>query len=232
MDINKALTFVTRDDRWITKLLIGGVLVLLSFLIIPILFVQGYLVHIVRNVMDGAEEPLPEWEQWGKLLKDGFNLLIAGLVYTLPVWLLMCCSFIFFIPAAVTEGGVAEIMAGIGVISMMLMSCLFFLFIIAFALIQPAITIQYAREDSLSACLRFSEVLGITRDNIADIVIAVAIVLGLGFVLSLVGIVPIIGWIISIFASVYVIFVSGHLYGQIGAKIGGAPKEKGVEPAI
>jgi len=232
VDIKKALTFVTEDDRWITKILIGGVLVFLSFLIIPILFVQGYLVHIVRNVMDGAEEPLPEWEQWGKLLKDGFNLLIAGLVYTLPIWLLMCCSFMFFIPAAVTEGGISEIMAGIGVVSMMLMSCLFFLFIIAFALIQPAITIQYAREDSLSACFRFSEVLGMTRDNIADIVIVVAVVLGLGFVLSLVGIVPIIGWIISIFASVYVIFVSGHLYGQIGAKVGGAPKEKEVEPIV
>lgn len=232
MDIKKALTFVTEDDRWIIKILIGGVLVFLSFLIIPILFVQGYLVHIVRNVMDGVEEPLPEWEQWGKLLKDGFNLTVAGLVYTLPIWLLMCCSFMFFIPAAVSEGGVAEIMAAIGVTAMVLMSCLLFLFIIAFTLIEPAITIQYAREDSLSACFRFSEVLGMTRDNIADIIIAVAIILGLSFVLSLVGIVPIIGWIISIFASVYVIFVSGHLFGQIGTKVGGAPKEKEVEPAI
>jgi len=226
------LTFVTEDDRWITKLLIGGILLFLSFLIIPILFVQGYLVHIVRNVMDGEEKPLPEWEQWGKLLKDGFNLLVAGLVYTLPIWLLMCCSFIFFIPAAVSEGSFAEIMAAIGVTAMVLMSCLLFLFIIAFVLIQPAITIQYAREDSLSACFRFSEVFGMTRDNIADIIIAVAVVLGLGFVLSLVGIVPFIGWVISIFASVYVIFVSGHLYGQIGANVGGTPKEKGVEPAI
>jgi hypothetical protein len=232
VDIKKALTFVTEDDRWIIKILIGGVLVFLSFLIIPILFVQGYLVHIVRNVMDGVEEPLPEWEQWGKLLKDGFNLTVAGLVYTLPIWLLMCCSFMFFIPAAVSEGGVAEIMAAIGVTAMVLMSCLLFLFIIAFTLIEPAITIQYAREDSLSACFRFSEVLGMTRDNIADIIIAVAIILGLSFVLSLVGIVPIIGWIISIFASVYVIFVSGHLFGQIGTKVGGAPKEKEVEPAI
>jgi len=232
VDINKALTFVTEDDRWTTKLLIGGIMVLLSFLIIPILFVQGYLVHIVRNVVDGEEKPLPEWGHWGKLLKDGFNLIVAGLVYTLPIWILMCCSFAFFIPAAVSEGDFAGIMAAIGATAMMLMFCLLFLFIIAFALLQPAITIQYAREDSLSACFRFSEVLGMTRDNIADIIIAVAIVFGLGILVSIVSLVPFIGWIISMFASIYIIFVSGHLFGQIGAKISGAPKEKEVEPIV
>ena len=69
MDINKALTFVTEDDRWITKLLIGSIMVLLSFLIIPILFVQGYLVHIVRNVMDGEEKLMPEWDQSSSIFK-------------------------------------------------------------------------------------------------------------------------------------------------------------------
>ena len=71
MDINRALTFVTDDDRWISKLLIGTVIIFFSFLIIPLFFFYGYIIQIVRNVMAGEKNPLPEWTDWGKLFKDG-----------------------------------------------------------------------------------------------------------------------------------------------------------------
>ncbi len=232
MDINKAVRFVFDDERWINKTLIGVVVLLVSFLIFPIFFLYGYMIKVMRNVMDGVEDPLPEWEDWGQLFKDGFMVIVAGLIYTLPIWLLMCCSLLFFIPAAGTEGEISDILAGIGVLSMMVMSCLVLLFVIAYALIGPAIAIQYAREGNLSATLRFSEVIGMTRDNIGDILITLLVLLGLSFVLSLVGIVPLIGWVISLAGSVYVIFVTGHLYGQIGAKIGGTAKEKEFDPVV
>ena len=233
MDVNKALTFVTEDERWITKLLIGVVMLFISFLIVPMFFMYGYMVQIIRNVMDGVEKPLPEWEDWGKLLKDGFNLFVAGLVYTLPMWLLMCCSFAFFIPAAGTEGDAAEIMAGLGAVSMMVMFCLVFLFAIALMLIGPAISIQYAREDNLGACFQFSEVIGIARDNIGDILIALVVVFAVSFVLSLVSIIPIVGWLVAIAANIYILFITGHMYGQIGAKAGGgSPKEKEFDPIV
>lgn len=139
---------------------------------------------------------------------------------------------LLILPAASMEGEIADIMAGIGVLSMVLMSCLIFLFVIAYALIGPAIAIQYAREDNLSACFRFGEVLGMTRDNIGDIIIALLVLFGISFGLSLIGFIPILGWIISFLASVYVIFVTGHLYGQIGSKIDGAPKEKDFDPVV
>lgn len=232
MDINKAITYVFKDERWIIKTLIGALVLFFSFLIIPVFFLYGYMIKIMRNVMDGLEEPLPEWEDWGQLLKDGFAVIVATLVYTLPIWILMCCSILFFIPAAGTEGNAAEILAGIGVLAMVVMSCLIFLFAIALALISPAIAIQYAREGNLSACFRFSEVLAMTRDNIGDILITLLVIFGLSFALSLVGLIPFIGWIISFLTSVYLIFVTGQLYGQIGAKIGGMPKEKEFDPAV
>jgi hypothetical protein len=230
MDINKSITFVFDDKRWITKILIGGVVLLFSFLIIPIFFLYGYMVKIIRNVMDGLDDPLPEWEKWGLLLKDGFAIVVATLVYTLPIWILMCCSILVFLPVGSLEGNAADIMAGIGVLALVLMSCLFILFAIGLALVAPAITIQYAREGNLSACFRFGEVLGMVRDNIGDILISLLVLFGISFALSLIGIIPIVGWVISFLASIYTIFVTGHLYGQIGAKIGGAPKEKEFEP--
>ena len=232
MDINKAIRFTFDDEKWINKMLIGVVVLFVSFLIFPIFFLYGYMIKIMRNVMDGLEQPLPDWEDWGQLFKDGFLVFVASLIYTLPVWLLMCCSLLFFLPAASAEGDISEILAGIGVMAMLVMSCLIILFGIAYALIGPAIAIQYAREGNLSACLRFSEVIGMARDNIGDILITLLVLFGLSFVLSLVGIIPIVGWIISIAASAYIVFVTGHMYGQIGAKIGGAPKEKEFDPAV
>ena len=233
MDINKAITYVFKDERWIVKTIIGAVMLFLSFLIIPAFFVYGYMIQIMRNVMDGQENPMPEWQEWGQFLKDGFYVIVATLVYTLPIWILMCCSlFVFIIPAANSNGNSADILAGVGVLAMVVVSCLVFLFAIALALISPAIAITYAREGNLAACLRFSEVIGMARDNIGDILITLLVLFGLSFVLGFIGVIPIIGWIISIMASVYVTFVTGHLYGQIGAKIGGAPKEKEFDPGV
>ena len=44
MDINKAVTFVFKDERWIVKILLGAVMVFFSFLIIPIFFLYGYMI--------------------------------------------------------------------------------------------------------------------------------------------------------------------------------------------
>jgi hypothetical protein len=231
MDINKAITFATDDDRWISKLLIGTALIFFSFLIIPMFFFYGYMIQIVRNVMAGETYPLPEWANWGKLFKDGIALFVAGLVYTAPIWLLICCSFAFFIPGANTGGDVGDILLGIGIFALVVMTCLIFLFVIAYALIGPAIMIQYAREDKLSACFQVGTVLGITRDHIGDILIALILIFALSFVVSLPAMVPFIGWIVTFVGSIYLGFVTGHLYGQIGAKVGGTLKEKSFDPA-
>ena len=226
MDIGKAITYAFDDDRWVVKLLIGAGLMLLSFLIVPAIIVQGYLVKIVRNVMDGVEKPLPEWEDWGKLFMDGLNLTIAGLVYTAPIWLLMCCGGLLFLPAGFTEGDTAEMMAAAGSISFLLVACLAMILGVLIALLYPALTVQYAKEDNLAACFRFSEVIGMTRDNIGDVIVALLVLFGVGLVLGLLGIIPIIGWIFAILASFYTTVVSGHLFGQLGQNMVGGGKDK------
>jgi hypothetical protein len=225
VDIGKAISYVFDDERWVTKSLIGLVLSFFSFLIIPIFFVQGYLVEIVRNVMDGDEFPLPEWDDWGKLFMDGLSLAVAYLVYGLPALLLIGCGFLLFLPAGLAEGDFSDVMAVGGSIGFVLLSCLAALWGLVMVVVGPAVTIQYAREGNLGACFRFSEVIAIARENLGDIIIAVLVLLGVGLVLGLVGIIPLVGWLIALAASIYTTFVSGHLFGQIGQKAGGA-KEK------
>ena len=81
MDVNKAFRFMFDDKQWISKLLIGAVMSVLSFLIIPAFILQGYLVKIVRQVMDGNDSELPEWMDYGKLVRDGFFVTIGQLIW-------------------------------------------------------------------------------------------------------------------------------------------------------
>lgn len=233
MDFEKAFTYIKDDERWMTKLGIGALVSFLSFLIVPIFLLPGYMVQIMRNVRDGVEPSLPEWDDWGKLLTDGFNIWVAQMVYTIPFWLLICV-------ATFASGGMAALMgdsSDAAAASMLavwgIVGCLSVLFVIALFFLAPAITIQYVREGSLSSCFRFGEVIAILRDNISDILMITIAFVAASFVISLVvgivGLVPCIGWIVGFVAiyalSPYLTMVAGHLFGQLLVKMDGGKKD-------
>jgi hypothetical protein len=237
VDINQAFRFVFDDERWTNKILIGVLMSLLSFLIIPAFMLSGWVLQIVRNVMNGVKQPLAEWDDWGKLLRDGFNLFIAQLVYALP---LLVIFFVFIL----TSGGFAalsdasEDVAAAGFMaSFGLLGCVALLYGLALLFLTPAITIQYAMTDELGACFRFGEVFAIAREYFADILISVVVVIvaavGLSLVTGVLSLIPCLGWIaaavIGLAFGPYIAAVTGHLYGQIGTKVQGPGKMTVVE---
>lgn len=226
MDINKALRFVFDDKQWISKLLIGVVMTLFGFLIVPALILQGYLVKIVRQVMGGQDNELPEWSDYGNLLRDGFYVTVGQLIWFLPFILLLLI-------VGVTTGGFTSMVEGSdasGLIATgggLLMLCLGLLLVVAALFLTPALLIQYAIKDDFGALFRFSEVFDIIRNHMSDILIAFLVTVAAVFVVSLIGgvlgIIPCLGWIaaaaIGLASGPYVSFVGGHLYGQIAAKV-------------
>ncbi len=169
MDIAKAFTFITEDERWVGKIGIGALVSLLSFLIVPIPLLVGYMVGVTRNVMNDAMTPLPEWDDWGQLFTDGLSIIVAQLVYTLPFWLLSCIAGV----AIVAMGGLAESNEDIAVAGLVttfgLVGCLMLVFIVALFFLSPAIIIQYVRTNELGATFRFGEVAAIAKENIGNI---------------------------------------------------------------
>lgn len=226
VDVNKAVRYVTEDKQWISKVLIGALLSILSFLILPAFILAGYVVKIIRQVMNGQWDGLPEWEDWGELLRDGFFVTIAQLIYTLPFLILV-------IIGASATGGMASLVnsedaAGLLATSgIFVLLCLSLLFAIAFLFLAPAIFIQYAIKDDFGALFRFGEVFDIIRNHMADILIAFVVTLLAGFALTLVtgvlSLIPCLGWIAAFIISLafgpYISYVTGHLYGQIAAKV-------------
>ena len=226
MDVNRAIRYVFDDKQWISKVLIAVVLSLFSWLIIPAFIVAGYMVKLVRQVMHGQDTPLPEWTDWGDLLRDGFFVLVAEFLWMLPfIVLILIVSLATGGLGSMSDGGDALAAATTG--AGLLLACLVLLMVIALLFVLPALIIQYAIKGDFGALFRFSEVFDIIRNHMSDILLALLVTVAVSFVVGLVGgilgIIPCLGWIaafiIGLAAGPYIQFVSSHLYGQIGAKV-------------
>jgi hypothetical protein len=224
MDYARAFTFLTEDKNWVTKLIVGAVISFFSFLILPIFFLIGYMVAVTRQVLNHQELPLPEWDNWGDLFRDGIIVSVVQLVYTLPFWLLACIGGVATVGFGFISGDAPDLASAGFISTMLLIGCLALIFTIALFFITPAIFIQYVRHNEFAACFRFGEVLGIARANIVPILISALALFAVLFVLSTVTvfvsfIIPcigsVIGWIISVLISPYIMIATGHLYGQI-----------------
>lgn len=232
VDIAKAFTFFSQDEGWISKFAIGGLIVLLSPLLlgIPIILLVGYQLAQTRLVMEGQTNRLPAWDNLGQLFMDGLNLTIALLVYSSPAILLFCIGFGFtLLPAFSGSEEVAGALAGIGLGVWFLMMCLVLLVSLALAFVTPALNVQYVRYGTLGSLFRFGEVLQLARDNLGDIVLAWLALLVANFALQLiisVSVITICGPIIlGLVTPVWYMAATGHLYGQIATK-----NQKGLGP--
>lgn len=83
------------------KILIGSLILFGSTIIpiLPLLIVLGYIMRIAHRIIDGdGQLGLPEWDQWGNYLKDGFKWFVALLLYSLPLIILFSIGyFVYFL---------------------------------------------------------------------------------------------------------------------------------------
>ena len=218
MDISRAVQFFTDDERWITKVAIGTVLGILGFLILPLFIVIGYAIQIARNVKDGMDTPLPEWDNWGQYLRDGFTIALAGFIYSLPIMILLVIGGVM---AGVGSATDVDAFAALGDVALMIFGCIGFLYGLALMAIMPALYIQFIQHGTLGACLDFRTVIEITRNNLGDILLTVLVMAGISMVASFLWVIPCIGWIAGLAMIPLAQFIGAHLYGQIAAKVHG-----------
>ena len=91
MDIGRSFSYITEDQEWWKKVLLGGLISLMP--IVGQLYVLGYVLETLKNVIAGREVPLPEiGEDFGGKLVKGLLLWVITFVYFLPLTLLSTCS--------------------------------------------------------------------------------------------------------------------------------------------
>ncbi len=220
MNIERGFKFVFQEKNWLAKIVVGGLMILLSFLIIPMLIYYGYLVEVTRRVIKGEEQLLPDWDNIGHKILNGFKILVVILVYLLPPILLLVLSVFFKMEFNGFKSREIVAMLNSGDISwLFLLSA--FIYIILFYLALPFIIGKYAENESLNDAFAFSEVLKMLRDNFGDAVIVfllsvfVSLLASLGFVFFFIGII-----FTGFWANVVVYYLYGELYLKATRKIG------------
>jgi len=216
VDIGRSFTYMFDDEEWLKKIAIGGVLNIVPIVnFIPV----GYGLRAMKNVAEGIETPLPEWDDWGGDFTKGLMVAIASLIASLPIWAVQILSIIV---AAVVgqESDVAGICAA-GV------SCLAVIWGLAMLVYLPAAVIKYAAEGEFGAFFKFSEVLAFIKDNLSNYIVAILLVLAAMIVASVVG--GIACGIGTLFTTFWATLVGSYLFGQLIAEAGAAGGY--VEPA-
>lgn len=204
--LGDALSFPRRSDDWLPTLLIGGVLSVLGFLIVPLFIVQGYLVRVLQAAVRGDDEA-PSFTDWGDLIVDGVKLVLVNLIYGLIILVpVVVLSVITGVAAG--GGGAGRAVAGIvGIVGAIVV----FGLALVVAYVVPAAAANFAVEDRLGAAFDFSTVFGVAFSG--DYALAWL----LGLVVALVG--GLVGSLLSflvvgVFVLFYVQVSTFYLFGR------------------
>lgn len=208
MDIGRAFGFVFDDERWVSKVLLGGLIFLIP--IIGQIVVIGYMLQTALNVAQGNPRPLPEWNTFVEHLTRGFYGFVIQLVYLLPGILL----YFVFIALIAVGGAAADRSESAGGAIGLGGLCLFPLIFLAFLLGSIAGYVGIARylaTGVLSEAFKFGDVLANLRANAGTWVMFVLIVFLAGIAAQLGLIACGVG---VLFTLTYAQFVNGHALGQ------------------
>lgn len=82
-DFAGAFRFFFEDPDWLKKALIGGALTLGGAVLLPLLLfgllltamTAGYAMRVLQRSWVGDPRPLPEWSDYGTLMKEGFRFI-------------------------------------------------------------------------------------------------------------------------------------------------------------
>ena len=213
--LSDALSYPLNGDSWLRTILVGGLLSLLTVFVIPIFFLQGYYVRVLRGASSG-EPDAPGFSDWGDLLVDGLKLFAVNLLVALVVLVAMFVVAAIFGagsllsgagPAADPGTGAGGIFAVFGAIGFLL----FLAFAVLVGYVAPGMFANFAREDSIAAAFDVSTIIaGVTTvEYLTAWVLAIVIGLVLGSVASLLSVV-----VVGIFGLFYVQVVTYYLFGR------------------
>ncbi|MEF8780877.1 MAG: DUF4013 domain-containing protein [Haloferacaceae archaeon] len=193
----EAISYPRSNDDWLPTIAIGGILLILQFLIVPVIVVQGYYVRVLRGVSRGESEA-PSFTDWGDLLVDGLRLLVVGLGYGLLI------GIPAVVLSAIAGGGAAAIGGEGGGAIAVLVSLVVFVFSLVVSYVIPAAMANFATEDSIAAAFDF----GTLREIVTTAEYARGILFGV--------LVAIVGGLVGALLSVVLIGIFVLFYVQIG----------------
>jgi hypothetical protein len=215
MDLGKSFTFMFDDEKWVQKLAIGGLLILVSIIplvnIFTLLVVTGYTLRLLKNVADGQQTPLPDWDDWGGDWIKGLMIILASLIYSAPAWI---GSGIGALLGQFADSGNGSEVLGVCIAGLSCLSAIWGLFV---GIVMPSALIKYAREGQFGSFFKFGPIFKFIGDNLSNYIVAIL----LGVVAQFVAGFGVIACVIGVFfTGFWASLVSSHLLGQVAFEAG------------
>lgn len=219
--LTEALEYPRRRDDWLKTVLIGGVLALFSFLIVPGILLAGYVVRVLRGTMHGDATP-PAFEDWGGLLGDGLRAAVIGIVYgVLP-------SLVFLVMAVAGGllsfggGGVGD---GLGLLTVLLGGLVALVVGLAVAYVLPAALANFVETGRIGAAFSWSELRPVLFNGAYATAWATAFVLvfAAGVVTTVLNLVPLLGFVVGSFVGFYAAVAAYYVIGRAWAELHTVP---------
>ena len=198
------------------------ILLIVSTIIFPLLF--GYLMEIYRGT-----KPAPELEHWGKLFIDGLKLIVAWLIYMIPVIAVVLIFGGWAIFSAIRQIGMsgnpdyfasnpAMLMPLIGTFLVGLFIALILAIIIV--IIGYIGIIRMARKERFGEAFNFSGIFETIRkigwgSYILALIVIAVVMLVVGFILFIIMAIPYIGWLIYLALTPPVSIFSARYFAQV-----------------
>lgn len=232
MNIGTAFGFVTEDEEWIKKILIGG-LIFLGFGIVGIIIpgvasipLYGYMFQAASNVYKKNPRPLPDWNNFGDILMKGLFYLLISIAYAIP--LIIISGVFFFLTGGIASMGDSGETTG-GIMLLCFIPVMIILGILTGIVILVAL-VRYVQTDSLGSAFEIGKIISMLKANpglwgmLIVVNILAAIVASLGIIACGVGV---------LFTAVYASAVSGHALGQAATIMddSGSTPDIGIPPA-
>lgn len=159
MDIARPFKAVFADPAWLKKMAIAAAI---NFVPILGLAITGYLLEYQKNVAEGRDDELPEWNRLGEYWVTGLQVMAGIFVYTLPVVVLV----IFMVAAIVATGvsgsedAIAPVICGVFLVYGVAILAMMVLAVLSFALMT-----HYNAHRRFGAFFEFGQVWRTMRAN-------------------------------------------------------------------
>jgi len=184
--------FPFEGPEWQKRFLIGAGLILAGFVVplIPLVFVLGYVLQVMRRAATGEDLELPPWDDWGQLALDGLRSMLIGLVYLGPGFLVFYGGMALYVVASLAlplgmELGGAAAEQWLLAFFLVAMAIMFLsmagglVLTVLGAIPMPVASVHFAVEGELGAAFRVREWWAILKANRWGFLIAWLLVAGL-----------------------------------------------------
>lgn len=209
--ISESINYLRESDDWVRTFVIGGLLGLLSVLVVPMFALVGYSLRVIRAVVAG--EPAPQFDDWGDLLVEGFKGFVISFAYFLLPTIVFGFAFASVIGGVLSgsDAGIASAIAGA-----FLFVLLGAVLTLVIAYVAPVGLVRFAQSGRMGDAFAF----GSFRPVLFSGTYATAWLVAFGIsvvasiVIGVLNVVPPVAWLVGPFVYFYAMVASAYLYAR------------------